>query len=146
MVRRLLQLPGAPSPDAADALACAICHAHGSVGIGALRGAGGYDAPRAPRAMKARRPARRPVAVIFDMDGLMLDTESLGRATLARRGRGASASTFDLDLLPSMIGRNYRDCRAILREHYGADYPVEQLHGALARRVRRDRRARRHRA
>ena len=29
MVRRLLSLPGAPSPDAADALACAICHAHG---------------------------------------------------------------------------------------------------------------------
>ena len=28
-VRRLLALPGAPSPDAADALACAICHAHG---------------------------------------------------------------------------------------------------------------------
>jgi crossover junction endodeoxyribonuclease RuvC len=30
MVRRLLELPGDPSPDAADALACAICHAHGS--------------------------------------------------------------------------------------------------------------------
>jgi crossover junction endodeoxyribonuclease RuvC len=29
MVRRLLELPGDPSPDAADALACAICHAHG---------------------------------------------------------------------------------------------------------------------
>ena len=29
MVRRLLSLPGNPSPDAADALACAICHAHG---------------------------------------------------------------------------------------------------------------------
>jgi crossover junction endodeoxyribonuclease RuvC len=30
MVRRLLALPGDPAPDAADALACAICHAHGS--------------------------------------------------------------------------------------------------------------------
>ena len=29
MVRRLLALPGAPGEDAADALACAICHAHG---------------------------------------------------------------------------------------------------------------------
>jgi len=29
MVKRLLALPGNPSPDAADALACAICHAHG---------------------------------------------------------------------------------------------------------------------
>jgi crossover junction endodeoxyribonuclease RuvC len=30
MVRRLLGLPGEPSADAADALACAICHAHGA--------------------------------------------------------------------------------------------------------------------
>jgi crossover junction endodeoxyribonuclease RuvC len=29
MVKQLLQLPGTPRPDAADALACAICHAHG---------------------------------------------------------------------------------------------------------------------
>ena len=29
MVKRLLALQGDPSPDAADALACAICHAHG---------------------------------------------------------------------------------------------------------------------
>jgi crossover junction endodeoxyribonuclease RuvC len=29
MVKRLLALAGNPSPDAADALACAICHAHG---------------------------------------------------------------------------------------------------------------------
>ncbi|MGQ0652048.1 MAG: crossover junction endodeoxyribonuclease RuvC [Betaproteobacteria bacterium] len=36
MVRRLLSLPGAPSPDAADALACAICHAHGAR-LGALQ-------------------------------------------------------------------------------------------------------------
>ncbi|MBX3661475.1 MAG: crossover junction endodeoxyribonuclease RuvC [Burkholderiales bacterium] len=36
MVRRLLQLPGDPSPDAADALACAICHAHGGQGYGGI--------------------------------------------------------------------------------------------------------------
>ncbi len=36
MVKRLLNLPGYPSPDAADALACAICHAHGGLGLGAL--------------------------------------------------------------------------------------------------------------
>jgi crossover junction endodeoxyribonuclease RuvC len=45
MVRRLLALPGDPAPDAADALACAICHAHGralgSVSTRGLRLRGG---------------------------------------------------------------------------------------------------------
>lgn len=36
MVRRLLSLSGIPGTDAADALACAICHAHGGMGLGAL--------------------------------------------------------------------------------------------------------------
>jgi len=36
MVKRLLNLPGYPSADAADALACAICHAHGGLGLGAM--------------------------------------------------------------------------------------------------------------
>jgi crossover junction endodeoxyribonuclease RuvC len=40
MVRRLLTLPGDPSADAADALACAICHAHGGLGLGMLATAG----------------------------------------------------------------------------------------------------------
>jgi crossover junction endodeoxyribonuclease RuvC len=40
MVRRLLTLPGDPGADAADALACAICHAHGGLGLGALATAG----------------------------------------------------------------------------------------------------------
>jgi crossover junction endodeoxyribonuclease RuvC len=36
MVQRLLALSGKPGADAADALACAICHAHGGMGLGAL--------------------------------------------------------------------------------------------------------------
>ena len=40
MVQRLLALDASPGPDAADALACAICHAHGSRGLGALPGVG----------------------------------------------------------------------------------------------------------
>ena len=36
MVKRLLKLGGSPSPDAADALACAICHAHGGHGFGTV--------------------------------------------------------------------------------------------------------------
>jgi len=38
MVRRLLKLPGLPGTDAADALACAICHAHAGLGAMPARG------------------------------------------------------------------------------------------------------------
>jgi len=40
MVKRLLGLEGELGPDAADALACAICHAHGGQGLGGLATAG----------------------------------------------------------------------------------------------------------
>jgi len=48
MVRRLLRLPADPGPDAADALACAICHAHGG------RGYGGVGTGRRRRAGRLR--------------------------------------------------------------------------------------------
>jgi crossover junction endodeoxyribonuclease RuvC len=38
MVKRLLRLSAVPGTDAADALACAICHAHGGLGAIATRG------------------------------------------------------------------------------------------------------------
>ena len=42
MVVRLLNLGGTPAADAADALACAICHAHGGLGGMAGLGKGAY--------------------------------------------------------------------------------------------------------
>lgn len=38
MVKRLLSLPAEPRPDSADALACAICHAHGGLGLAGIQG------------------------------------------------------------------------------------------------------------
>ncbi len=40
MVKRLLKLPAVAGQDASDALACAICHAHGGMGLGAIPTAG----------------------------------------------------------------------------------------------------------
>ncbi len=40
MVKRLLGLAAAPGSDAADALACAICHAHGGQGLGRFQTTG----------------------------------------------------------------------------------------------------------
>ena len=56
MVQRLLSLPGVPSPDAADALACAICHAH----AGAMTGqaAANSGAPASTPGTRAQRGAR----------------------------------------------------------------------------------------
>ncbi|MDT8363544.1 MAG: crossover junction endodeoxyribonuclease RuvC [Nitrosomonas sp.] len=50
MVMRLLELTGRPRADAADALACAICHAHSS--------ANGFSDPLAPGLSRLRRGRR----------------------------------------------------------------------------------------
>ena len=72
---------------------------------------------------------RRPAAVIFDMDGLMLDTEPL-----AARAWGAAAAAlgvdFDMSLAQAMIGRNFADCSVMLRARYPAPYPVDAMLGS----------------
>ena len=76
--------------------------------------------------MSSPRPVRRPAAVIFDMDGLMLDTEPLA----ARAWRDAAAALgveFEMALAQAMVGRNFVDCAAMVRAHYGAEYPVDAL-------------------
>jgi HAD superfamily hydrolase (TIGR01509 family) len=68
-------------------------------------------------------------AVIFDMDGLMLDTESVGQraweSVAAAHDRG-----FDLSLCQAMIGRNRADCVALLASHYGSQQRAESLMAA----------------
>jgi HAD superfamily hydrolase (TIGR01509 family) len=79
--------------------------------------------------MRVPSLARRPAAVIFDMDGLMLDTEPL-----AARAWGDAAAAlgveFDAALALAMVGRNFADCAAMVRTHYGAEYPVDALLGS----------------
>ena len=88
---------------------------------------------------------RRPAAVIFDMDGLMLDTEPL-----AARAWGEAAAMlgvdFDMSLAQGMIGRNFADCSAMLRAHYAAPYPVDALLAHWHAAYDGDRRTRRSRA
>lgn len=72
------------------------------------------------------RLASRPRAVIFDMDGLMLDTERLAAQAwpVAARALGIE---FDCTLAQRMIGRTVADCRALIAEHHGSRYPVDAL-------------------
>lgn len=84
---------------------------------------------------------RLPQAVIFDMDGLMLDTEPLA----ARAWTDAAAALgvdFDHAVTPRLVGRNFPDCRALLHAHHGDGYPVDDLmrawHGAYDAIVERE--------
>jgi len=70
--------------------------------------------------------AARPGAVVFDMDGLILDTEPLAaRAWLVAAGRAGVA--FDAAVAPSLVGRAFANCRAVIIEHHGPAYPVDAV-------------------
>jgi HAD superfamily hydrolase (TIGR01509 family) len=64
--------------------------------------------------------------VIFDMDGLMLDTERLALAAW-QEASAALGVPCDPGVAQRMIGRNHADSVAIVRAHYGPDFPVEAV-------------------
>jgi len=74
------------------------------------------------------RLARLPQAVIFDMDGLMLDTERLA-ARAWDEAAAAEGATFDAALALRMIGRNFADCSAMMHAAYPSGYPVDAVLG-----------------
>lgn len=68
----------------------------------------------------------RPRAVVFDLDGLMFNTEELyqhvGTEVLRRRGK-----TFDAELLDLMMGRPPRVSLQIMIDYHKLDATVEQI-------------------
>ncbi len=65
-------------------------------------------------------------AVIFDMDGLILDTERVAQAAWRQ-----AASEFGYDMEESVyqmvIGRRIRDSELIFKDHYGSDFPFYEM-------------------
>jgi len=63
-------------------------------------------------------------AVVFDMDGLLLDTETVYQAAMIEAGR-AFGVDFTAATYRSMVGKTNPECAGMLRDLYGQTFPVE---------------------
>ena len=67
----------------------------------------------------------RPVqAVVFDMDGLLIDSEGLVREGAMR---AAAKLGFDMpfSVSASMIGLPFPDCKHLIEDHFGPTFPID---------------------
>ena len=66
----------------------------------------------------------RPAAVVFDMDGLLFDTETLSQAAFVAAA-SETGQQFPSDLFFRLIGGTWPDDRTLLLDHCGASFPVD---------------------
>jgi len=67
--------------------------------------------------------------VIFDMDGLMVDTERIARIAWQEASRAAGHEMPDA-VFSLMIGRTKRDSGDLMRHHLGPGFDFERVHAA----------------
>ncbi|BBK38694.1 hydrolase [Allostella sp. ATCC 35155] len=76
--------------------------------------------------------ARMPAAVVFDMDGLLFDTETLYREAALAAAAAWGHELPDL-LFLSLVGRPWMANRAALLDHYGAGFAVDAFQAEWVR-------------
>jgi HAD superfamily hydrolase (TIGR01509 family) len=70
---------------------------------------------------------RKPVeAAIFDMDGLLIDTEAVYIEAYHAAAQ-AIGTKMPLELCHAMIGMPTRECEAMIQHHFGPAFSVEQF-------------------
>jgi beta-phosphoglucomutase-like phosphatase (HAD superfamily) len=76
----------------------------------------------------------RPVAgVVFDMDGLLIDTEAVWRDVQMAEA-AAQGLDLPLDVIFSLIGQRWQANRRILQDHFGPDFDVETFIAVVSQR------------
>ncbi len=68
----------------------------------------------------------RPAAVVFDMDGLLFDSERIARDGFLEACRDHGVEP-DPDLFRRCLGTNEAHTRGLLVEAYGAEFPLEAM-------------------
>lgn len=71
-------------------------------------------------------------ALIFDMDGVILDSEQLVRRSWNLAAQDYGAANSDPVFLLT-VGTTRKHTCDILREHYGADFPAEEFNTSLSK-------------
>lgn len=75
---------------------------------------------------------RSIAGVVFDMDGLLFDTETLYGEAIA-----VAIDELGYEMAPRlyyrMVGNTWRDNERLLRDHYGLEFPTDELKDAWSR-------------
>jgi beta-phosphoglucomutase-like phosphatase (HAD superfamily) len=65
-------------------------------------------------------------AVVFDMDGLMLDTESINRLAWQQAAEDLGYTLTD-ELYFSLLGRTTVDCESLVQGRLGSEFPMDEF-------------------